>query len=130
MKISDIITVIVIGVILVFALFIVKSYLKKLSQGCCGSGGGEKVKRNKVTDRDKSHYPYKAILTVDGMVCSNCSARIENAFHEIDGVWATADVSAKTVTVLMKETVDENILRSTVNDLGAYTVMKIEYPKN
>ena len=73
---------------------------------------------------------YKTVLTVDGMVCSNCSARVENALNELEGVWATADVSAKTVTVLMKALLDEKLLRSTVNELGAYTVMKVENIKN
>ena len=58
MQLSDIITVLVVGILLVLGLFIVKSYLRKLSQGCCGSGSGEKVKKNKVSDRDKSHYGY------------------------------------------------------------------------
>ncbi len=130
MQLSDIITVLVVGILLVLGLFIVKSYLRKLSQGCCGSGSGEKVKKNKVSDRDKSHYGYKTVLTVDGMVCSNCSARVENALNELEGVWATADVLAKTVTVLMKAPLDEKLLRSAVNELGAYTVMKVENIKN
>ena len=58
--------IIAVVLIVVFAIFVIKSYVKKLSEGCCGSSGGDKVKKIKVKDKDKSHYPYKAILTVDG----------------------------------------------------------------
>ena len=76
--------------------------MKKLSEGCCGSSGGDKVKKIKVKDKDKSHYPYKAILTVDGMVCQGCESRIENTLDNLEGVWAKANASTKEVTVLMK----------------------------
>lgn len=112
--------------IVVFAIFVVKSYVKKLSQGCCGASGGEKVKKVKVHDKDKSHYPYKAILTVDGMVCQGCESRIENTLNSLEGVWAKANASTKEVTVLMKNKIDEKTLKKTVNTIGAYTVMKVK----
>ena len=86
----------------------------------------ESVKKNKVADKDKSHYPYEKTLVVDGMVCKNCSARVENALNSIDGVWAEADVSSGRVTVRMKREIEDKVLKKTVNDIGAYTVMKAE----
>lgn len=76
-----------------FVVLVIRSYKKKLASGCCGASD-ESVKKNKVTDKDKSHYPYEKTLVVDGMVCKNCSARVENALNSIDGVWAEADVSS------------------------------------
>ena len=60
--------IIAVVLIVVFAIFVIKSYVKKLSEGCCGSSGGDKVKRIKVKDKDKSHYPYKVILYRDLML--------------------------------------------------------------
>ncbi|MGN1419008.1 MAG: heavy-metal-associated domain-containing protein [Acutalibacteraceae bacterium] len=112
--------------IIVFAAFVIKSYCKKLSQGCCGSGSDEKVVKIRPIDKNKSNYPFQTVLTVDAMVCKNCAQKIENALNVLDGTWASADVSKGTVTVLTKSEPDEEKLRTAVNSLGAYTVMKIE----
>lgn len=117
-------TIIVVLILIAIAVVSVLSYAKKLHSGCCGASD-EKVKRVRVTDRDKSHYPFSAVLTVDGMVCGNCAARVENALNELEGVWASADVEHGTVTVRMKQQLEERLLRNTVNHIGGYTVMKV-----
>ena len=40
--------IIAVVLIVVFAIFVIKSYVKKLSEGCCGSSGGDKVKKIKI----------------------------------------------------------------------------------
>ena len=107
-----------------FVVLVIRSYRKKLASGCCGASD-ESVKKNKVADKDKSHYPYEKTLVVDGMVCKNCSARVENALNSIDGVWAEADVSSGRVTVRMKREIEDKVIKKAVNDIGAYTVMKV-----
>ena len=113
-------------VIVVFAVFVIKGYMKKLSSGCCGAGGDAQQKV-KVADKNKAHYPYSAELTVDGMMCSACETRVENLLNVIEGVWAKASSSEGKVHVLMKTPVDEDTFRKAVNDLGVYTLMKTEY---
>lgn len=112
-------------ILIVFAVFVIKSYTKKLASGCCG--GGDAEKKVKVADKNRAHYPYAALLTVDGMMCSACETRVENALNALDGVWAKASSSDGRVEVLMKTPVDEDTLRKTVNELGVYTLMKAEY---
>lgn len=112
-------------VLIVFAVFVIKSYSKKLASGCCG--GGDTEKKVRVADKNRSHYPYAALLAVDGMMCAACETRVENALNAIDGVWAKASSSDGKVEVLMKSPVDEDTLRRTVNELGVYTLMKAEY---
>ena len=111
--------------IVVFAVFVIKGYLKRLSSGCCGGGDAGKVKKVRIRDRNKAHYPHTVTLTVDGMVCGGCKTRVENALNQLDGVWASADVPAKKVTVRLKQPVDEQTLRDAVNRTGAYTVMAV-----
>ncbi len=113
-------------VIIVFAIFVIKGYMKKLSSGCCGAGG-DAQRKVRVADRNRAHYPYSAELSVDGMMCPACETRIENSLNVIDGVWAKASSSEGKVHVLMKTPVDEDALRRAVNDLGVYTLMKTEY---
>lgn len=112
-------------VLIVFAVFVIKSYTKKLASGCCG--GGDAEKKVKVADKNRAHYPYAATLTVDGMMCPACETRVENALNAIDGVWAKASSSDGRVEVLMKTPVDEDAFRKGVNELGVYTLMKAEY---
>ena len=112
-------------VLIVFAVFVIKSYTKKLASGCCG--GGDAEKKVKVADKNRAHYPYAATLTVDGMMCAACETRVENALNAIDGVWAKASSSDGRVEVLMKTSVDEDAFRKVVNELGVYTLMKAEY---
>ena len=112
-------------ILIVFAVFVIKSYTKKLASGCCG--GGDAEKKVKVADKNRAHYPYAAFLTVDGMMCAACETRVENALNALDGVWAKASSSDGKVEVLMKTPVDEDTLRKTVNELGVYTLMKAEY---
>ena len=117
-------------IIIVIAVFAIKGYMKRLSQGCCGSGNTEKHKKIRVKDKNKSHYSYTVILTVEGMVCGACAEKIENALNALEGIWATVDVNTKQVLVRTKFPIREQLLRDTVNNIGAYTVMSISGPTN
>lgn len=118
-------TAILVLLLLAVAFLAIRSYVKRLSRGCCGSGNGEKLKKVPVQDRDKSHYPYLLCFTVDGMVCGNCARRVENALNSMEGVWASADVSGKSVTIRMKTLIPEQTLRDAVNQIGGYTVLNV-----
>ena len=122
----SIVLCIIVAVICALALI---SYRKKLQSGCCGGGDTAKVKSEGVKDKNKSHYPYEAVIEIDGMVCSNCSKHIENELNKLEGIWATVDLRSKTGTILSKGEIDEQAIRDTVNGLGGYTVMKFERKK-
>jgi copper chaperone CopZ len=124
---ADFWNAIIVVAIVLFGVYALKSYLKRLAEGCCAGGGdSEKIKRIKVSDRNPNHYPYKAVLTIDGMVCGNCAARVENALNGMESVWATVDLMRKQAVVRMKREIDDKNLRSAVNGLGLYTVIKID----
>lgn len=50
-------TILICIAIAVIVILGVRSYMKRVSSGCCGSGGGGTVKKIRVPDKDKSHYP-------------------------------------------------------------------------
>lgn len=118
-------SLILVIVIILFIAAVAKGYKKKLSKGCCGAGDSENIKKIKVSDKNKANYPYKATMVVDGMICSNCTNRVENALNSIEGVWAATEDDAKTINVYMKQNLDIEILRKAVSDLGDYTVLSI-----
>jgi len=116
-------TVIICLVLAVICVYSIISYRKKISSGCCGSGGGEiKIKPK---DTNTKNYPYEYYAGVDGMTCAHCKMRVENAFNGIDGVYARADLKKKTAHILSKCSLNENLIKSTVEKAG-YTYFPIK----
>lgn len=117
-------TVLICLALLLIVVFSVRSYLKKLKTGCCGSGG-DQVKRVRPGDRDMSHYPYAKVVRVEGMHCQNCARRIENAFNAKEGFYAKVDLGKKTALVRSKREVPDEELKQVVRGLG-YSPVAVE----
>lgn len=84
---------------------------------CCGEREAA-PKKVRVPDSNKKNYPYLYELRVDGMHCANCARRVENVFNSGDGMWASADIGEKTVTLRSKKVLDESYCRELVSDAG------------
>lgn len=117
-------TAIICIILVVACIFGIKSYCKKLANGCCGSGDSP-AKRVKPADRNSAHYPYRYRLHVDGMSCKNCARRLQNAFNEQDGLYAAVNFRKKTADVRAKQATEEEILRRIVERAG-YSVAGVE----
>ena len=122
-------TIFTIAVLLAIVAFAIKSVIHRIKHGsaCCGERDAPE-KKIQPLDKDKSHYPYKYILSVDGMHCSNCTRHVENALNSIDGLWATASLEKKSVTLLSKMELESSDLESEVREAG-YTVLAITKEK-
>ena len=118
-------TIITLLILLIITLVAVKSTINRILHGsaCCGERDAPE-KKIKVQDKNKSHYPFKYVLSVDGMHCSNCTRHVENALNLIDGVWATASLERKSVTVLSKIKLEAEDLESEIREAG-YTVLTV-----
>ena len=116
-------TAIIIILLILVCVFSVKSYMKKLAHGCCGTGGDdEKAPEAKA---DISEYKYKYTVKVGGMSCKNCAAKIENTLSRKEGLYAKADFKNGTAEIYSKADVSEFTIRQTVVGLG-YSVEGIE----
>jgi copper chaperone len=82
------------------------------------AAAGAAAKKVRVADRDRSHYPHRLVLGVDGMTCQNCQRRVENALNAMPGTWAAADLAAQQVSILTKESPDEAAIRQAIRDAG------------
>lgn len=94
-------TAIICIVLIVICVIAVRSYCKKLKNGCCGAGG-DVVKRIRPADKEAEHYPYSCRIGIDGMTCKNCALRVENAFHEREGFYAQVHLKEHCAVVYMK----------------------------
>ena len=62
-------------------------------------------------------------LTVEGMMCGHCAARVEKALAVVKGVESvTVDLAAKTVTVTAAAKVTAEQMKKAITDAG-YTVV-------
>ena len=102
------IIIILAGVLLIaFALWqTIQRFRGKAKNSCCGSA--EAVTVRKVEDTDVSHYPYHYLLSIDGMMCSNCAKTVENTLNGMPGVWGRVNLGKKEADVLAKEPVESS----------------------
>lgn len=72
----------------------------KAKSSCCGTA--ETVLPKAVDDMDESHYPFRYNVSIDGMMCSNCASRVQNAINEEGDVWAQVNLGRHRAEVLAK----------------------------
>ncbi|MBO7673839.1 MAG: heavy-metal-associated domain-containing protein [Atopobiaceae bacterium] len=88
---------------------------------CCGEHDAP-LRRMGAADRNKSHYPHEVTLSIGGMTCDNCAARVENALNELPGTWARVSIASKTALVRTKDMPDLDALSRAVAAAG-YAVL-------
>ncbi len=91
---------------------------------CCGSGDPIE-KKVRVKDRNRANYPFSYKLKVDGMVCSGCVRKVENALNSDGELWAEADLSHKSVQVLAKREMGREDFLQLLKDTS-YTLLDME----
>ena len=115
--------IVIIAVLVLIISAAIYSTIKRIRYGssCCGTREPAD-KKIRVRDKNRANYPNRYTLSVDGMHCSNCARRIENAFNKTEGRWATADVGRKEVLLLSKLNETEDGLSEIVASAG-YTML-------
>lgn len=111
-------TVLIALALAAIVVYAVVSYRKKLTQGCCGGASDvprEKADRHK---KDLSAYPYHCTLTIEGMHCQNCAARIENSFNSREDMQARVHLDKQQAAVWCTQAPDEGLLRQIVARAG------------
>lgn len=113
--------VIILAILLVMVVLAVNSGRKhfKGSGGCCG-GGGEERPHKKLEEPAIG----QRVLSVEGMHCESCQARIEKAIDRLDGVVCKTNLHKKTATVTYCQPVSDDTLKEIVEKLG-YRVTEI-----
>lgn len=122
MKPVDILLVLIVIIILIFAL---KGSMKHFNGegACCGGNVNNKVK---VDDKNISHYPYTITVYTEGMKCDGCKLKVENALNAKSGIYATANYHKNIVKVHMKENLSDEIITKVVEETG-YRVKSVQH---
>ena len=110
--------VIILAILLVMVVLAVNSGRKHF-KGCCG-GGGEERPHKKLEEPAIG----QRVLSVEGMHCESCQARIEKAIDRLDGVVCKTNLHKKTATVTFSQPVSDDTLKEIVEKLG-YRVTEI-----
>ena len=116
----------------VSSLFVVFNSLRLRRVRLFGDPIKKKVKRAKKPDKNKKTRKESDLMfgktktvsfSVEGMMCKNCKAHVENALKGVKGVrTAVADLETKTVTVSVSEKVTEATLKDAVTAAGYKTL--------
>ena len=113
--------VIILAILLAMVVLALNSGRKhfKGSGGCCG-GSGEERPHKKLEEPAVG----QRVLSVEGMHCESCQARIEKAIDRLDGVVCKTNLHKKTATVTFSQPVSDDTLKEIVEKLG-YRVTEI-----
>lgn len=84
-------TIVIMILIAVAALALLRTRKHFKGGGCCGSGSNTIRTQKKLTGTVIG----QKTLTIEGMHCENCQARIENAINRIDGVACQVNLRKK-----------------------------------
>ena len=100
--------IITVGLLLiVYAIYAtVQKARGKSKSSCCGTA--ETVLPKAVADTDESHYPFRYNVAIDGMMCSNCASRVQNAINDGGDMWAHVNLGRHRAEVLAKSEKTEN----------------------
>ena len=59
------------------------------------------------------------IITIEGMHCEHCAKRVSDALLSIKNIKkVNVDLENKTATIIVKQKVDNEVLKTTINNLG------------
>ncbi|QUY17983.1 heavy metal translocating P-type ATPase [Treponema vincentii] len=75
------------------------------------------MKQENITHKENTNMK-NITLTIEGMSCGHCSARVEKALNAIEGVSAKVDLETKTASVTYPDTVTIDALKAAVTDAG------------
>ena len=112
---------VIVGILIILIVIGIRSSVKhfKGEGGCCGGGSSVKVKRKKLKQVVKERT-----VTIEGMTCEHCKARVESRLNELDGVSAKVNLKRKTAVVSMEKEVEDEEIKKAIENVG-YEVIEI-----
>ena len=102
-----------------------KFFKPKLSVGAEQKPAEPAFTKAETPPQQKGEKNMEKVLTIEGMSCAHCSARVEKALLEVANVQkATVDLASGKATIITDREVAEGVLRKAVTDAG-YEVTEV-----
>ena len=116
---ADIVILLIVAVILVFAVLGTIKHFK--GEGpCCGGGSTGTVKEEK---KKLEHAKIgEKIIRIQGMHCENCRRSVTNALNDIEGVSADVSLKKNRAVVSYDRPVEDSRLRAAVEQAGFHVL--------
>lgn len=76
-----------------------------------------KNSKQKIENK-KEKNEMKKTMIIEGMMCLHCTARVQKALEDIDGVTAVMDLDNKCAYITLEKPVDDEVLIKAVTDAG------------
>lgn len=87
-------------------------------QSSTTSGSVSHTKSHKSQINNKEELSMTKTMTIEGMSCGHCSARVEKALNALEGVTATVDLASKTASIQITGNISDEDLKNAVIDAG------------
>lgn len=81
------------------------------------------IQNKKIIEKEVDNM--EKTMLIEGMSCGHCSARVEKALNELDGVNATVDLDKKTAFIKLSKGINDEVLTKAVTDAG-YEVVSVK----
>lgn len=78
----------------------------------------------KQTKKEKEKIKMEKTIIIEGMMCMHCTARVQKALEDIEGVTAHMDLDKKAAYLTLEKEVSDDVLTKAVTDAG-YQVVTI-----
>lgn len=78
----------------------------------------------KQTKKEKEKIKMEKTIIIEGMMCMHCTARVQKALEDIEGVTAHMDLDKKAAYLTLEKEVPDEVLTKAVTDAG-YQVVTI-----
>ncbi len=125
---GNFISILIIAVCVIAVVLGVRKMHKRTQGGCCEPSDGETVRRIRPRGRKKD-YPYQADLRIDGMMCDNCAAKVDNTFNSEPGMMCATDLSSHTAHLYAERQFKRAELADILRKAGSYTLMDVSWKK-
>ncbi|MGN1388606.1 MAG: FeoB-associated Cys-rich membrane protein, partial [Bulleidia sp.] len=76
---------IILVIVLAAVIAALRSVKKNKGSCSCGCGSADSPEPIRVHDRNPNHYSHEALIRIDGMHCTNCAVKVDNALNQIEG---------------------------------------------
>mgnify|MGYP002801106690 FL=1 len=114
---ADIIVLLIVAALLVFALKGAIRHFK--GEGpCCGGGSGGSPSGSPRQKKMDGPVMGKKTVKIQGMHCDHCVASVTEAINSIDGASAKVDLKKEEAVVSYDRTLDDDKIRKAVEKAG------------